>query len=335
MNNLVKTSFLFLVLLISHNLIGKSFSVMAFNVENMFDNFDDPNKEDETYLPVSMKTSQIHIKNCNKLRYQRWRDDCLEMDWNDEVIDYKLNATAEVILSYGTHGPDIIGFQEIENIKILERLFKLLEPHGYRYYALVEGTDKRGIDNAFISKYEILSTQLHQIKFTGGTKDQIGDTRPILEGVFKLDGHDISIFNVHFPAPYNPRFMRQDAFNTLNELSNKNSRVNIALGDFNVTSAEDAEANLYGKFNSEWYISHLDQCNECIGTNYYFQEDRWSFLDAVMLKKNRNSKFIENSVVVITADIHTRDNGSPLRFNAKELYGVSDHFPVVAEIKIY
>lgn len=335
MNNLIKTSFLFLMLLVSHNLVAKSFSVMAFNVENMFDNLDDPNKEDETYLPVSMKTSQTHIKNCNRLRYQRWRDDCLEMDWNDEVIDYKLNATAEVILSYGMHGPDIIGFQEIENIKILERLFKLLEPHGYSYYALVEGNDKRGIDNAFISKYEILSTQLHQIKFTGGTKDQIGDTRPILEGVFKLDGHDISIFNVHFPAPYNPRFMRQDAFNTLNELSNKNSRINIALGDFNVTSAEDAEANLYGKFNSDWYISHLDQCKQCLGTNYYFQEDRWSFLDAVMLKKNRNSKFIENSVAVIKADIHTRDNGSPLRFNAKGLYGVSDHFPVVAEIKIY
>tara|TARA_Y100001936_G_C16019901_1_gene638818 strand:- start:185 stop:1192 length:1008 start_codon:yes stop_codon:yes gene_type:complete len=335
MNNLIKTSFLFLMLLVSHNLVAKSFSVMAFNVENMFDNLDDPNKEDETYLPVSMKTSQTHIKNCNKLRYQRWRDDCLEMDWNDEVIDYKLNATAEVILSYDMHGPDIIGFQEIENIKILERLFKLLEPHGYKYYALVEGNDKRGIDNAFISKYEILNTKLHQIKFTGGTKDQIGDTRPILEGIFKLDGHDISIFNVHFPAPYNPRFMRQDAFNTLNELSNKNSRINIALGDFNVTSAEDAEANLYGKFNSDWYISHLDQCKQCLGTNYYFQEDRWSFLDAVMLKKNRNSKFIENSVAVIKADIHTGDNGSPLRFNAKGLYGVSDHFPVVAEIKIY
>ena len=335
MNNLIKTSFLFLMLLVSHNLVAKSFSVMAFNVENMFDNLDDPNKEDETYLPVSMKTSQTHIKNCNKLRYQRWRDDCLEMDWNDEVIDYKLNATVEVILSYGMHGPDIIGFQEIENIKILERLFKLLEPHGYKYYALVEGNDKRGIDNAFISKYEILNTKLHQIKFTGGTKDQIGDTRPILEGIFKLDDHDISIFNVHFPAPYNPRFMRQDAFNTLNELSNKNSRINIALGDFNVTSAEDAEANLYGKFNSDWYISHLDQCKQCLGTNYYFQEDRWSFLDAVMLKKNRNSKFIENSVAVIKADIHTRDNGSPLRFNAKGLYGVSDHFPVVAEIKIY
>ena len=127
------------------------------------------------------------------------------------------------------HGPDIIGFQEIENINILERLFKLLEPHGYKYYALVEGNDKRGIDNAFISKYKILSTKLHQIKFTGATKDQIGDTRPILEGVFELGEHDISIFNVHFPAPYNPRFMRQDAFKTLNELSNKNSRAIFTL----------------------------------------------------------------------------------------------------------
>ena len=125
------------MLFVSHNLVAKTFSVMAFNVENMFDNSDDPNK-DETYLPVSMKTSKIHINNCNKLRYQSWRDDCLKMDWNDEVIDYKLAATAEVILSYGKHGPDIIGFQEIENINILERLFKLLEPHGYKYYALVE-----------------------------------------------------------------------------------------------------------------------------------------------------------------------------------------------------
>ena len=47
------------MLFVSHDLAAKSFSVMAFNVENMFDNLDDPNKEDETYLPVSMKTSQI------------------------------------------------------------------------------------------------------------------------------------------------------------------------------------------------------------------------------------------------------------------------------------
>tara|TARA_B000000609_G_scaffold158237_1_gene155241 strand:- start:1562 stop:2569 length:1008 start_codon:yes stop_codon:yes gene_type:complete len=334
MSNWLKIFLISMMLLFNNDLTAKSFSVMTFNVENMFDNLDDPNKKDETYLPVSMKTSQIHISECNKLRYQSWRDDCLKMDWNDEVISYKLKATAEVILSYDSHGPDIIGFQEIENLNILERLFKILEPHGYKYFALVEGNDNRGIDNAFISKFEIVSSKLHKIKFKGGTKDQIGDTRPILEGVFSIDDHNVSIFNVHFPAPYNPRFMREDAFNTLNELSNERTNVNIALGDFNVTSLEDADANLYGKFNKDWYISHLDQCKECKGTNYYYRDDRWSFLDAVMLKKKRNSKFIEDSVVVIRANIHTRENGSPLRFNARDLKGVSDHFPVVAVVEI-
>ena len=117
-------------------------------------------------------------------------------------------------------------------------------------------------------------------------------------------------YNVHFPAPYNPRFMRVDALATLNQLSASNDRVNIALGDFNITSLEDAEANLYGKLNKNWYISHLDQCAECKGTNYYFQDDRWSFLDAVMLKKNRNSKFTkELGFKLGIKDIHVINPG--------------------------
>ena len=335
MNNFIKICLILTTIIFSGTINAKSFSVMSFNVENLFDNTDDPNKKDETYLPVSMKTSKIHIDDCNKLRYQSWRDDCLKMDWNDAVIDYKLNAIAEVILTYDKHGPDIIGFQEIENINVLKQLFDLLKPHGYKYYALVEGNDNRGIDNAFISKYEILNTKLHPIQFTGGSKEQIGDTRPILEGVFSVDEQKISIFNVHFPAPYNPLFMRKNAFATLDDLASKTNRINIALGDFNVTSIEDAKENLYGEFNKDWFISHLDQCKDCDGTNYYYVDDRWSFLDAVMLQKNKQANFVENSVVVVKAKIQLRDNGSPLRFNAEGKYGVSDHFPVVAKIALY
>ena len=63
MSNFLKTFFIFFALLSSDNLAAKTFTVMTFNVENMFDNLDDPNKEDETYLPVSMKTSKTHINN--------------------------------------------------------------------------------------------------------------------------------------------------------------------------------------------------------------------------------------------------------------------------------
>lgn len=314
---------------------ASKFTVMTFNVENLFDNLDDPQKEDETYLPSSMKTSKIHIDQCNKIEVFKWRDDCLNMDWNDEVIEYKLNILAETILSYEKHGPDVIGFQEVENENILKQLFNKLKNHGYKFYALVEGNDDRGIDNAFISKYKILNSKLHQIEFTGGSKDQIGDTRPILESVFMIKDKEVSIYNVHFPAPYNPLFMRKDAFATLDKLASNNEKIAIALGDFNVTSAENAKEKLYENIHKTWFVSHLDQCAECKGTNYYYRDDRWSFLDAIMLKRESSAKFVENSVEIIKVDAQTRDDGSPIRFNSKGLYGVSDHFPVVVKINIY
>ena len=327
--------FLITFMLLSSLGFASKFTVMTFNVENLFDNLDDPQKEDETYLPSSMKTSKIHIDQCNKIEVFKWRDDCLNMDWNDEVIEYKLNILAETILSYEKHGPDVIGFQEVENENILKQLFNKLKTHGYKFYALVEGNDDRGIDNAFISKYEILNSKLHQIEFTGGSKDQIGDTRPILESVFIIKDKEVSIYNVHFPAPYNPLFMRKDAFATLDKLASNNEKIAIALGDFNVTSAENAKEKLYENIHKTWFVSHLDQCAECKGTNYYYRDDRWSFLDAIMLKREGSAKFVENSVEIIKVDAQTRDDGSPIRFNSKGLYGVSDHFPVVVKINIY
>ena len=327
--------FLITFMLLSSLGFASKFTVMTFNVENLFDNLDDPQKEDETYLPSSMKTSKIHIDQCNKIEVFKWRDDCLNIDWNDEVIEYKLNVIAETILSYEKHGPDVIGFQEVENENILKQLFDRLKNHGYKFYTLVEGNDDRGIDNAFISKYKILNSKLHQIEFTGGSKDQIGDTRPILESVFMIKDKEVSIYNVHFPAPYNPLFMRKDAFATLDKLASNNEKIAIALGDFNVTSAENAKEKLYENIHKTWFVSHLDQCAECKGTNYYYRDDRWSFLDAVMLKRGGSAEFVENSVEIIKVDAQTRDDGSPIRFNSKGLYGVSDHFPVVVKINIY
>ena len=47
---------MFLVISFSSPILsGKEISVMSFNVENLFDNKDDPNKNDETYLTKSMK----------------------------------------------------------------------------------------------------------------------------------------------------------------------------------------------------------------------------------------------------------------------------------------
>mgnify|MGYP005727676119 CR=1 FL=1 len=96
MNNLIK---ILAALFFSLSLNAENVSVMTFNVENLFDNRNDAYKTDETYLEFSKKQTPIHIKNCEKISTKRWRDDCLYIDWSDEVIEHKLNSIASVILS--------------------------------------------------------------------------------------------------------------------------------------------------------------------------------------------------------------------------------------------
>ena len=49
--------FLLLLLIFTSVLEAQTFSVMTFNVENLFDNQDDVGKDDKAYLPASLKTN--------------------------------------------------------------------------------------------------------------------------------------------------------------------------------------------------------------------------------------------------------------------------------------
>ena len=123
---------------------------MTFNVQNLFDTNDDPYKDDKAYLPLDKKLSEKHQKECKKINVKSWRMECLYLDWNKETKDAKLNNVFRNIISFEDSGPDLIAFQEVENINILRQLFILLEPYGYIDYKLLESKDKRGIDTAYI-----------------------------------------------------------------------------------------------------------------------------------------------------------------------------------------
>lgn len=40
---------------------------MTFNVQNLFDNVDDPDKDDKAYLPIAAKQNQDRIAACNEI----------------------------------------------------------------------------------------------------------------------------------------------------------------------------------------------------------------------------------------------------------------------------
>ena len=203
------------------DVIAAPVSIMTFNVENLFDTTHDAGKNDETYLPASQKTGSAHVEKCTKISVRRWREQCLYWDWSEAVVDRKLDAVAKAIKQVNDgHGPDIIALQEVENVRILERLrLDYLEGLGYQPAVLLEGKDKRGIDVAFLSKFPATDATLHPITFPTALKARAGDTRPILEATFQLpNGVSLTGFSVHFPAPYHPTEMREVAYTRLNAL---------------------------------------------------------------------------------------------------------------------
>ena len=310
-----------------------SFSVMTLNVNNLFDELDDPKKDDKAYLPIELKQTNKHINSCNRVPVNSWKNECLYLDWDTETKDAKLKNLARDILLYDETGPDILALQEVENINILEQLYRLLEPYGYIDLELLESKDYRGIDTAIISKFEIIDSTLHYIKFSGEFEDK--DTRPILDSTILINDKKIKVYNVHFPAGYHDVSMRIDSLNKLKKLLQMHKMPTVALGDFNVNTEEDSELFIYKDQEDLWDVAHSIGCADCKGTYYYSYGKSWSFLDTIFVSKQRNISYDTDSIRLhITEHNAYKDSGKPIRFNAKSKTGVSDHLPMVARIKI-
>ena len=322
----------------------KAVTIMTFNVENLFDNIDDPGKADRDYLPIEQKQNESHRAACMEVEVESWRDRCLNIDWTDAIIETKLSVIAEAILQVGDgRGPDIVALQEIENIGILERLRKdHLSDAGYLPGVLIEGWDARGIDVAFLSRLAVVGEpQLHAIAFGETYADRRADTRGILQADFRLpDGTLLTGYSVHFPAPFHPLAMRIAAYDALNALLDDLplDRAVFAAGDFNTTAAENAAHDLLDRFaRPRWAVSN-DLCPGCRGTSYYPVDRTWSFLDMILWRsccgENATWDLRADSVRIANGGAEQmRPDGTPKRFRPADGTGVSDHWPVVLTIE--
>ena len=82
-----------------------------------------------------------------------------------------------------------------------------------------------------------------------------------------------------------------------------------------------------------WYVSHLDGCKKCKGTFFYSQDGTWSFLDAIVFPKNKKMSLEASYIFKNEINVDTKD-GKPRDFGILTGKGISDHLPVVAEIRI-
>ncbi|MFK7886889.1 MAG: endonuclease/exonuclease/phosphatase family protein [Gammaproteobacteria bacterium] len=316
-------------------------TVMTFNVENLFDTTHDADKDDYTYLPLTTKQSDEHRARCADIRVDGWRAQCLNLDWSEFALKRKLGAIAASILANGAdgRGPDIVVLQEVENVEVLERLrTEYLAAAGYGPAVLVEGTDLRGIDVAFLSRLPLVGAPvLHPTRFTHIDDRARNDTRGILEATFELpDGELLTGFAVHFPAPFHPTTLRVQSYQFLATLlaAVPADRLVFAAGDFNTIAAEKDVLDTY--VAPDWTLAHRAGCEDCRGTHYYAPNDDWSFLDMILVSTARSGvdagRWVLDPAQTRVGNAwpaQSTQAGVPRRFDPGTGRGVSDHWPLL------
>ena len=170
---------------------GHSYVIGFYNLENLFDTYNDPAKNDEEFLPEGK----------NK--------------WTEAKYQKKLQNMAKVIRSMRDDNGAwhaLLGVSEIENRLVLEDL--VMEPQiAESNYQIIhyDGPDRRGVDVALLYKPEVftyLDSESIPFTFEGSSIDFIMNqeqkdyfkTRDILMVHGLIDGEHFAIYVAHLPS---------------------------------------------------------------------------------------------------------------------------------------
>ncbi len=337
MKTFLLTLFASLVLLMSISAQEKSYQVTCvafYNLENLFDTINDPDKNDEEFLPDGSNR------------------------WNSAKYNEKLGHMATVISQIGDEhikgGPVVIGLSEIENISVLNDLVKTepLQASGY-VPLLIEGPDRRGVDVALMYRKEffsLISYTSHRLIVADQpdfkTRDQL-----LVKGV--LLGDTVHFIVNHWPsrsggekrsAPMRAA-AAQLVRTTVDSIVNADPKARIfIMGDLNdnptnasvskvlKAASSPEEANLTGLYNPMYNMFK----KQGLGSNAY--RDSWSLFDQIIVSKgllgdDKSTIKLYQTFIFNRGFLKQKEGsfaGYPFRTFVGGSYmgGYSDHFPV-------
>ena len=257
--------------------------------------------------------------------------------WTRKRFYSKCDAIAKTIFHIGDlYGklPDVMGFAEIENRGVLEKLCSstLLRKCGYRIVHF-DSSDRRGIDVAFLYRTtcsSLLSTSLRTPE-TDGKKLQ---TRDMLHVSLKdLQTDEIYDYIVcHHPSKFGgeessiPK--RLAAMTALKEMCDSLGNRNIiVMGDFN-----DVPSAAQFDMLDDSLVNKSDSLHAA-GRGTIRYEGKWDLIDMFLVSSNiEGHSVMDIPEVPFLMTRESRHAGEkPLRTYSGPRYlgGVSDHLPVV------
>lgn len=308
-------------------MLRSEYTVLSYNVENLFDTVDDPKIPDEEFLPQS------------------------EKKWTNERYQKKLDDLAKVITGVNPSDyPELIGLVEIENQTVLEDLIHTAALKSHPYGIIhEESPDYRGIDVAFLYRRDAFKEEWHETLPVVFADDTAFKTRDILHVVGKVKKNTVHVFVNHWPSRIGgdektepKRILAASVLKKkVDELmtADPNARV-IIMGDMNDEPANKSLQETLGAKSpdSEAKLVNLMMPDDQKGLGTYFFSGGWNMLDNLVVSKGiingKTIKVENNKGEIYRSDwmIFTNKNGdnTPNRSYVGDKYvgGVSDHFPV-------
>jgi predicted extracellular nuclease len=258
----------------------KSFLVVSYNVENLFDTINSPQFEDDEYTPLGTKA------------------------WTYERYEKKLKDLARVVLSLpGKELPAVIGLAEVENRVVLEDLIAVRGIRKGEYEIVHEdGQDPRGIDCALLYRPDLFKYKSHEYIPIADPVNTDYLYRGILHVQGKApDGSMLHIFVNHWKSRSGGvrETERQRMFSAITlrkELDKLLARESgykvIIMGDFNDEPTNRSIASGLSALNKRRNIEMGDYYNlfydlhNSAGEGTYNYKGTWNMLDQMIVSYN-------------------------------------------------
>ena len=323
----------FLIFIFGVSFSQKPYRIMFYNVENFFDTVDDPNKNDNDFLPEGKK------------------------HWTYSRMEEKRNSIAKVVTAVGEGTPvAIVGMCEVENDYVLNSLVKYspLKKCGYKFLHF-DSADKRGIDTALLydpKQFSPISSKPLRKEFKDGKL-----TRDVLyvSGATSF-GDTLHVFVCHTPSRLggknNTEHYRVGVMSMVREHCdsifsiNPNAKI-IIMGDFNDTPKDKSICETLGakplsqpyETTSLYNMFYQFVDNPFIGTHKY--QSQWSVLDQIIVSGSffTSDMLKPTSAYIFRAPFLLEEDKRNMNFRPKRTYnglkynaGYSDHLPVIINL---
>ena len=311
--------------------------VAFYNLENLFDIYDDPETHDEEFTPEG-------IKQWNEIKYQK-----------------KLTNMERVLFDMASIQKDypiVIGVSEIENRTVLEDLVSQPKLKGANYRIChFDSPDARGVDVAFLYRADVF-----KLEGSENVKLEVAElpdfrTRDLVVMWGTIEGEPFCFIVSHWPSRLGGKeasqFKRDACARQIREIKDSFLAANpatkvIVMGDFNDDATDASLVKIMGAKGKEkdlekgdFFNPYFQMLRAGLGTLAY--QDMWNLFDNICVTENmvnaeegtlkliKGKKFYGN---IFTRPYMLQQEGQykgyPLRTFVTNNFqnGFSDHFPV-------